>query len=709
METHSEASMPSTSSKSKSSNKGKTIEKRKKKHLQQAPIPEKRSKDLPSDVRTTASPPKPPALVPSESRGAEGVPSSAQVGAQSPDARDEQWSHAFENQATATTHCRTYKIYMLQLLLQLFNTDIEEHEMEPSRRQGIQRSPIMRPSIDDKVVYLAGQGNALRHPLTEAGNGHGQKPKMPRARPHPPLDSKRHGKKKRYHTRMVSTSSDTDSFTTSSSASPKRRRRRKGTPKSRAQRPLASNNDTIPAAGFPFQYPQVPTNVTPQTVAPRVPQPQLPDSPVTMDRPITDDSDTGAASQSSHGSTISKSKHSDTDIQEKPSFTPIEDFKNYSQMVHKIAQVMGLQVQLPTASNACKFFSHLHKTRQPPLRMGFIPSMLEKAKEAWAKPSSNPLIPRRIDSLYKTHGDGTDFLMKHPLPNSVIVDATQNRGKSHSNTTPSNKEARKLDLIGRRHYSLASFSLRALNYLCAMEAYTRHLLLTFPEFMQHLPEEQKAKAQASYPEVLSLIDYQMITSLHITDAASKQLTTAIHLHHHAWLRTANITDDARNRIEDSPFDGEGLFATSTDAISWETMADKQFEDLLCKMQNTIYFLQPYFELPLEWNKELDQSTNPNSQAYDSQSSTVRVIQEGCLEDVESIESGLAWETELSLEPNEEVEESSKIGFVWNIKLEQSVETLERSVQFSFTGEASTSRERHVDRSSLEKMGMDRSA
>ncbi|KAJ7345415.1 hypothetical protein JRQ81_001365 [Phrynocephalus forsythii] len=55
METHSEASMPSTSSKSKSSNKGKTMEKRKNKHLQPAPIPEKRSKDLTSDVRTTVA------------------------------------------------------------------------------------------------------------------------------------------------------------------------------------------------------------------------------------------------------------------------------------------------------------------------------------------------------------------------------------------------------------------------------------------------------------------------------------------------------------------------------------------------------------------------------------------------------------------------------------------------------------------------------
>ncbi|KAJ7316168.1 hypothetical protein JRQ81_002330 [Phrynocephalus forsythii] len=77
-------------------------------------------------------------------------------------------------------------------------------------------------------------------------------------------------------------------------------------------------------------------------------------------------------------------------------------------------------------------------------------------------------MPRRTDNLYRTHGEGTTFLDKHLLPNSVIVNATQNRAKSHSASAPSNMENRKLDLIGRHHYSLASFALRNSNYLCAI-------------------------------------------------------------------------------------------------------------------------------------------------------------------------------------------------------------------------------------------------
>ncbi|KAJ7329831.1 hypothetical protein JRQ81_016005 [Phrynocephalus forsythii] len=55
-----------------------------------------------------------------------------------------------------------------------------------------------------------------------------------------------------------------------------------------------------------------------------------------------------------------------------------------------------------------------------------------------------------------------------------------------------------------------------------------------------------------------------LAARNMADAAAKQLSNAVYLRRHAWLRTTNIPDDARNRIEDSPFDGEGLFATTTD-------------------------------------------------------------------------------------------------------------------------------------------------
>ncbi|KAJ7329295.1 hypothetical protein JRQ81_015469 [Phrynocephalus forsythii] len=119
-------------------------------------------------------------------------------------------------------------------------------------------------------------------------------------------------------------------------------------------------------------------------------------------------------------------------------------------------------------------------------------------------------------------------------------------------------------MIGRRHYSLASFSLRNSNYACAMQIYSRRILLKLLPMLDSLPDNLRDKALSYHKEVLSLIDYATEAAHHAVDAASKQLATAVFLCRHAWLRTAMITDDARNRIEDSPFDGGGLFAYSTD-------------------------------------------------------------------------------------------------------------------------------------------------
>ena len=79
-------------------------------------------------------------------------------------------------------------------------------------------------------------------------------------------------------------------------------------------------------------------------------------------------------------------------------------------------------------------------------------------REYWTKPSFSHQILRRVENLYKMYKENADFLLKHPLPNSFVVDVTQNRAQNQ--LASNNKEARKLDVIGRHMYSLALFVLR---------------------------------------------------------------------------------------------------------------------------------------------------------------------------------------------------------------------------------------------------------
>ncbi|KAJ7341588.1 hypothetical protein JRQ81_005872 [Phrynocephalus forsythii] len=97
-----------------------------------------------------------------------------------------------------------------------------------------------------------------------------------------------------------------------------------------------------------------------------------------------------------------------------------------------------------------------------------------------------------------------------------------------------------------------------------MQAYTRHVLQKLPSYWDALSSDHRATLRSYHGELLAILDYQTLTARHLADAALKQLATAVYLRSRACLHTATITDDAWNRIEDSPFDGEGLFAATTD-------------------------------------------------------------------------------------------------------------------------------------------------
>ena len=77
--------------------------------------------------------------------------------------------------------------------------------------------------------------------------------------------------------------------------------------------------------------------------------------------------------------------------------------------------------------------------------------------------------------MYRIHGEEINFLSKHPAPNSVIVHANASKASGRPHVTPTNKEGRKMDGLGRKIYNFQSFLLKICNYQAAMGAYQKHL------------------------------------------------------------------------------------------------------------------------------------------------------------------------------------------------------------------------------------------
>lgn len=98
-----------------------------------------------------------------------------------------------------------------------------------------------------------------------------------------------------------------------------------------------------------------------------------------------------------------------------------------------------------------------------------------------------------------------------------------------------------------------------------MGAYHRHLGES-PTPGRHYLMIKKGQVHNYARRLYPSPNMERLSTKHITAAASKQIATSISLRRHDWLRSVNISDDAKARIEDRPFDGDGLFDGKTDDV-----------------------------------------------------------------------------------------------------------------------------------------------
>ena len=114
-------------------------------------------------------------------------------------------------------------------------------------------------------------------------------------------------------------------------------------------------------------------------------------------------------------------------------------------------------------------------------------------------------------------------------------------------------------MIGRRLYSLVSFGLRIANYQTALGAYQKQLWLRILPGLHLLLEEVCQTYLNTFEEAQIVSKHQWIVTRHSVEATARILVSTVNLRRHAWLRSANILDDVKAKVEDLPFDASGLF------------------------------------------------------------------------------------------------------------------------------------------------------
>ena len=231
----------------------------------------------------------------------------------------------------------------------------------------------------------------------------------------------------------------------------------------------------------------------------------------------------------------------------------------------RLAKTLKLDLNLPSPPGEDLFFGDIKRDSTAPPSIAFVPVVMEAIKEFWAQPATTPNVPRRTEHFYKIHGTDTHFLLKHPIPNSLIVETSCSRPSAKAHVTPVDKEGKKLELVGRKIYSLVTLLLRVINYQTVLGAYHKQLWLKLLPGLKMIPEDTRQAFLNSYEEAQTVSKYERLSIRHAAEISARVLMSAISIRRHAWLRSADIMEDVKSKVESLAFDATGLFNEKTDS------------------------------------------------------------------------------------------------------------------------------------------------
>ncbi|XP_078235549.1 uncharacterized protein LOC144584086 [Pogona vitticeps] len=323
-------------------------------------------------------------------------------------------------------------------------------------------------------------------------------------------------------------------------------------PADKPSAPLPSPSRPLPTK------PPKPTEGIPQPVAPRLLEEE--DAPDSVSSSEHEDEGTSDASLE----TPVPAEPLGSDAADIHPSSPSEDFSSYPQMVARMAATLRMEVEKSPSREDDLIFGDIHKDRSRPVSLSYVPELMDLITGYWDHPADSPTFSRRTENMYRVHGPKTECLLKHPAPNSLVVESSAGRLPTKGHPTPTNKEGRDLEVLGRRLYSMTTFALRALNYLVAMGAYQKQLWARVLPALQVAPEDIRQVCLDAYAEAQTVSKHQRLASRHVADANARNLASIITLRRHAWLRSANIMDDIKARIKNLAFDATGLFSEKTD-------------------------------------------------------------------------------------------------------------------------------------------------
>nr|XP_025040315.1 uncharacterized protein LOC112545746 [Pelodiscus sinensis] len=169
--------------------------------------------------------------------------------------------------------------------------------------------------------------------------------------------------------------------------------------------PRPITQDSIP----PAQRPPTPSGDASTASAPHD---DITQSPVAEQQPTA--SPTDAASSSLDNAVFN----------DEPSLA--DDYKQFHELFKRIAYSQNLCTsEAPQKHHA--LLRNLQQANKSKLALPFDAAILEVANDIWQTPASVPPTNKRTDRKYFIDAKDAEFLFTHPVPNSIVVDAAQQK------------------------------------------------------------------------------------------------------------------------------------------------------------------------------------------------------------------------------------------------------------------------------------------
>ncbi|XP_042305014.1 mucin-5AC-like [Sceloporus undulatus] len=166
-----------------------------------------------------------------------------------------------------------------------------------------------------------------------------------------------------------------------------------------------------------------------------------------------------------------------------------DDVRSFSEHVIKMANTLDLQLSHIEDDAANPVEKRIHgKVPTPP----FVPLLLSLeriAKHSWDTSASLSVSSRKIESLYRISPSQCSWLLSHLKQNSAIVEGSQQSLTPKMSTSPADREAKKVDGLAKKAYSVLVLGLKVANYNACMGAYIQCFMEKISPIILDVPDD----------------------------------------------------------------------------------------------------------------------------------------------------------------------------------------------------------------------------